>query len=145
LLRHHLLLLHHRLLMGDHFLVSLLLLLHCFKKILLLIMLHDLLSGLSEARQYLFCLIDAKPHRLSLCECYLHGAQLTHLRYEDTLFVEIIDCLLGSLDRSHPDESATDSTLRLRGNNKDLKHVAKLFEALQNLLARDLSWESSDK
>mmetsp|Transcript_30223 Transcript_30223/g.92847 ORF Transcript_30223/g.92847 Transcript_30223/m.92847 type:complete len:301 (-) Transcript_30223:428-1330(-) len=113
LLDHHLLLLDHSLLVRHHLLVGLLLLLHGLKELPLLLVLDNFLPRLPVAWQDLFFFVDAKPDSLSLGKGYLHGSQVSLIRYEHALLVEVLNGMFGLLKRAHAHEGTSHATLRL--------------------------------
>lgn len=58
----------------------------------------------------------------------LHGPELGQIRDDDALLVEVLDRLLGALQRRHAHERTTNATLRLRSDDEHLEHVAELLK-----------------
>lgn len=145
LLRHHLALLSHQLLVLHHLLMELLLLLHGFEECLLLLVLHNLLPRLPEAREDFLLLIDAQSNSLALGEGDLHWPQLPLLWYQNSLLMKFGNRCLCTLERAHPYKSAPNTALCLRCNDEDFKHISKLFEAFVDLFARHFAGQPANE
>mmetsp|Transcript_27593 Transcript_27593/g.57348 ORF Transcript_27593/g.57348 Transcript_27593/m.57348 type:complete len:204 (+) Transcript_27593:646-1257(+) len=101
-------------------------------------MLDNFLSCFPVAWQDLLLFVNAAPNCLTLGKCHLHRPKVTLVRYENSLFMKLLNSTLRLLQRPHAHKGTTDAALCLRCNDKHFQHVAKLLEALLDHLLVNL-------
>mmetsp|Transcript_32657 Transcript_32657/g.74044 ORF Transcript_32657/g.74044 Transcript_32657/m.74044 type:complete len:206 (-) Transcript_32657:357-974(-) len=138
LLDHQAMLLSESLLMCQHLVMHLLLFLHDLEKLPLLVVLHNFEPGLPITWKDLLLLIDTKPHSLTLGEGHLHRTQIALVRNQHALLMQVLDCLLRSLQCPHAHEGTADTALSLRSDDEHLEYVPELFKTLLEHVPGDL-------